>query len=452
MPILNDEHCETKVKVRTKMYDEGPGAVKHFYVDVLPSGVATFCFKKPYVRIGVYRPADLSDAFTVKEARIAAREIQNRIDRGEDVSATAHRDQASFKERQGLTVDKLIEKRIEFIKTPEPKADGKMRPRLETWENVASHLRRLVSPRLGRKLVADVRRADIVKLANDIVVGKNVDSKPSKSNARHMCMAVSGLFNWAIECEFITHSPAIRLGKWTNNKTKNARKRILAAPEIKRFWTGLDNDNLPHDRRTRLALKFELVSMLRGCEFMPLRKDEVFNLDGHDPYLFIPLDRVKKRDHDLYVPLSSLAVEIIREAMKDNKTDYVFATVQRGGKLINKPLRTTATASALRDRTDKGEAPGLCSLLDLAKFTPHDLRRTAATVARSIGLPLSKVSMCLDHAVKREDGVVIPAVTRRHYVHAHAQELAEKREVLEKLADEIRHMIGDERSDFAMAA
>jgi integrase len=245
------------------------------------------------------------------------------------------------------------------------------------------------------------------------------------------------------------------LGEWTNNKGRNARKRNLNAAEIKRLWTGLDNDNLPHDRRTRLALKFELVTMLRGCEYMPLRKDEVFNLEGNDPYVFIPLERVKKRDHDLYQPLSSLAVEIIREAMRDNKTDYVFATVQRGGKLINKPLRTTAPNSALR--TDKDEVPGLCDLLDIPKFRQHDLRRTAATAARSIatkenGITLAKISMCLDHAVKREDGVTIPTVTRRHYVHAHAQELAEKREVLEALADEIRHIVGDERSQLAMAA
>ena len=92
MPILTDKHCETKVRNRTKFYDEGPGAIKNFYVDVLPSGIATFCFKKPYVRIGVYRPADHLEAFTVKEARIAAREIQNRIDRGEDVSATARQE------------------------------------------------------------------------------------------------------------------------------------------------------------------------------------------------------------------------------------------------------------------------------------------------------------------------------------------------------------------------
>ena len=67
--------------------------------------------------------------------------------------------------------------------------------------------------------------------------------------------------------------------------------------------------------------------MLRGGEFLSLRKDEVFNLDGNDPYVFIPLERVKNRKHDLLQPLSSLAVEIIREALKDNDTDYVLEAI-----------------------------------------------------------------------------------------------------------------------------
>ena len=447
MPILTDKHCETKVRNRTKFYDEGPGAIKNFYVDVLPSGVATFCFKKPYVRIGVYRPADHLEAFTVKEARIAAREIQTRIDRGEDVSAKAKRDQAAFKERQGMTIDKLAALYIEHIKIPVPKC-GKLLPRVETWANVESHLRRLVSPRIGRMLVGDVKRSDIAELADDIVEGKF--GKASRNNARHMCMAVSAMFKFAIKKEFIATSPAILLGEWTNKKKwgKKPAKRNLRAIEIKQLWHGLDNEELPHDRRTRLGLKFELVTMLRGGEFLSLRKDEVIDLDGTHPHLHIPVERVKNRKHDLKHPLSPLAVEIIREALKDNKTDYVFATPPLiGGALINKPLSNKATASALRDRKDKGDAPGLCTLLGIKKFTPHDLRRTGATILRRIanpktnGITMAMISICLDHTVKREDGGGA-FVTSEHYVDAEDAELAEKREVLALIDKELRHIIG----------
>jgi hypothetical protein len=474
MPILTDTHCEAKVTKRTKIYDKGPSrsVVPGLYIDIVPARgarlqVATFCFKRPYVRIGVYQPAGSLQEFTVKEARIAARAIQNRIESGEDISLSAQRERALQQQRDGMTVDKLIALRIDYIKTPVRKLDDKMRPRIETWENVASHLRRFISPRLGRKLVAEVKRADIVSLADDIAEG-------SPSNARHMCMAASGLFNWAIEKEFISSSPAIRLGKWTDTKKRNTyrrkHKRTLNPSEIKIFWHGLDREDLPHTRHTRLALKFELATMLRGCEFLPLRKDEVRDLDTAKPYIHVPLERVKKRDHDLHQPLSTLAVEIIREALKDNDTDYVFPTLcyrwgSRHRQLINKHLSRTATSAALRDRDGKKGLPGLCTLLGLKKFTGHDVRRTAASLARShrVGASLSKVSMCLDHTIKREDGIEIPAVTREHYAvgdFVEDAEMAEKRDVLEKLSAELRRIVAlapactnrPDEAELAMAA
>lgn len=61
-------------------------------------------------------------------------------------------------------------------------------------------------------------------------------------------------------------------------------------------------------------------------------------------------------------------------------------------------------ATALRG-TDKTK--GICELLGLAPFTPHDLRRTASTLAGEIGCPDGWVAKCLDHAnVKDEDDPV----------------------------------------------
>ena len=84
------------------------------------------------------------------------------------------------------------------MKTLVRKADGEMRPRIESWENVARHLRNFISPRLGKKIASEVTKHDIATLSNDIVAGKH-GGKPSVSNARHMRRAASGLFNWAAE-------------------------------------------------------------------------------------------------------------------------------------------------------------------------------------------------------------------------------------------------------------
>ena len=49
---------------------------------------------------------------------------------------------------------------------------------------------------------------------------------------------------------------------------EHARDRVLSADEIRIFWHGLDREDLPWDRRTRLALKFALVTMLRSSELL----------------------------------------------------------------------------------------------------------------------------------------------------------------------------------------
>ena len=80
-----------------------------------------------------------------------------------------------------------------------------------------------------------------------------------------MRRAASGLFNWAAEAgrDYVTASPCVNLPKLD---PEHPRTRVLSEAEIKTFWHGLDRDDLPWDRKTCLALKFELVTMLRSAK------------------------------------------------------------------------------------------------------------------------------------------------------------------------------------------
>jgi hypothetical protein len=64
---------------------------------------------------------------------------------------------------------------------------------------------------------------------------------------------------------------------------EHPRTRLLSEDEIRVFWHGLDGDNLPWDGRTRLTLKFELVTVLRSRELLGARRNELFDLGGHNP-------------------------------------------------------------------------------------------------------------------------------------------------------------------------
>ena len=87
---------------------------------------------------------------------------------------------------------------------------------------------------------------------------------------------------------------------------------------------------------------------------------------------------------------------------------------------------------------------GICELLGLAPFTPHDLRRTAATMCGELGLSEAGIALCLDHqANKDENGKPLPAITRKVYNLATRARVAKKREVLDAWAIELRRIIGE---------
>jgi hypothetical protein len=138
--VLTNRHCEKRVEKRTKVYDRRtPG----LYVSITTAGAATFYLqvtdrftgKARCKWLGVYNPT----TFNVDHARTEVYAVRNRIGLGENVFETL-RQRKTMKARQGLTVAQLIELRIGWMQEPEKKPDGEMRPRIESWEGVASHL------------------------------------------------------------------------------------------------------------------------------------------------------------------------------------------------------------------------------------------------------------------------------------------------------------------------
>ena len=290
---------------RIKYYDRKcPG----LYVSITTSGVATFSFKFTDPETGKQRTGWLGlhnpATFTVEDARS---KVYGRKGMGGAAPAETFRDRKVRQAKRGKTVNEIIEERIVWMKTPVRKLDGEMRPRIETWENVAGHLWRFLSPRPGKKIASEVTKHDIATLSNDIVAGRH-GGKPSVANARHLRRAASGLFNWAAEAgrDYVTASPCVNLPK---PDPEHPRTRVLTEEEIRVFWHGLDRDDLPWDRKTRLALKFELVTMLRSGELLAAHRDELFDLDGEQPPgpghihpAIFGLPAVKRRFRDPVLP------------------------------------------------------------------------------------------------------------------------------------------------------
>jgi hypothetical protein len=107
--------------------------------------------------LGVYNP----ETFNVEDARTKVYGLKARGGTAVVESLRQHKVQ---KAKAGLTVGEIIEERIEWMKTPVRKEDGETRARIESWSTVASHLRRLVKPRLGDRLASEITNDHIAEL------------------------------------------------------------------------------------------------------------------------------------------------------------------------------------------------------------------------------------------------------------------------------------------------
>ena len=137
-------------------------------------------------------------------------------------------------------------------------------------------------------------------------------------------------------------------------------------------------------------------------------------------------------------PLSDLAVEIIREALTSERQQFVFASPLGTSRCTARRWRRAARHQARKSKVDK--TPGICELLGLKPFTPHDLRRTAATLAGDLGFDDAWIAKCLDHAASKKHEQIVPTVTGK--VYNHSKRMKEKRAVLDGVAAELRRIIG----------
>ena len=348
------------LKPKATRYEVWDPAAPGFGVRVTPKGIKSFVYLYRFeglarrMTIGRYPQLSLSNARLRYAAAKAALE-----DKGVDPGKTLVEGRAAS--RLAPTVIQLADEYIEKWALP----------RKRSWKEDRRLLTHDVIPVLGRKKAASVTRRDIRLLLDDIV------ERGAPITANRVLAVTRKMFRFAVSRDIVPNNPCEAIEAPAK---ESSRERVLSEPELKTLWKNLDGDALSMSEPVRIALRMMLVTGQRKGEVVGARWDEV---DLGAGWWTIPAEKAKNGlPHR--VPLSPLALTLLRRAQElSGDSEYLFPSA-RGVK----PIRDDAISKAVR-RDD--------AILNIVHFTPHDLRRTAASHMASAGVSRLVISKILNH-------------------------------------------------------
>lgn len=270
-----------------------------------------------------------------------------------------------------------------------------------------------ILPVIGTVPVKDVTKRHISKMIGAVV------ERGARVKANRLLSLTKVIFEFAAQHGYIEASPVVLKQKMAGGREK-PKNRVLTPAEIKTFWTVIRDREGFMTHRTRSILRLILLTAQRPGECASAEWDHI-DLDAR---VWSLPPEVTKAERAHVVHLSNEAIEILKAAREHSAGKrYVFPSDRANGN----PTGTQTLSMALLRLHKDGEFGGMKS------FTPHDLRRTAATRMADIGTHAHIVEKLLNHKMK---GVMA--------VYNYAEYLPERKQALVDWGKQVALYVGQE--------
>ncbi len=369
-----------------------------FGIRIKPDGTKIFFYRYQSPLTGARRFLTLGEypePLSLEDARIKYGEAYKTVKVGGDPLEVAHQEKAELDAAPTIKVlgADYIKRHAEVNK--------------KSWQEDQRILDKEIYPAWERRKAHDITKGDIIALLDKVV------DRGSPQTANNIFKIIRKMFNWAVKKDRLKVSPCTGIDMPAPLTMKD---RALTADEIKIVWNTLDachevteivkspkpvkaekdSPVLSMTVEVKCALKLILVTAQRPGEVSGLRTSEI---DGN--WWTIPADRAKNgKAHRVF--LTPLAMEIINQATAEaRKARKIPAEKEYSGYIFpcphlkkDKPIERHALSKALKRNASED---GLTTL-GIATFTPHDLRRTAATFMAEQGEMDEVIDAILNHA------------------------------------------------------
>lgn len=276
---------------------------------------------------------------------------------------------------------------------------------------------------IGDLKLAELHRRDITKAIDA------VKDRGAHVEANRLFEDVRAMVRWARSRGDLDQNLVEGMRKPTETVE---RDRVLSADEIRTMWAALPSADMRES--TRRIIRLCLVTAQRVGEVAGMMVDEL-DLDDAPVWTIPPARSKNKRAH--IVPLSAMAVEIIRDQLADVK-----ALAERKGRALpafvfpGPGARAAVTSASIPKAIKREETTkcGVTTIIGIAPWIPHDLRRSAATGMEEIGISPFIVGHVLNHVSATKASITSRVYARYDYGK-------EKRQALDLWAERLNGMI-----------
>lgn len=340
------------------------GKVSGLGIRVYPSGSKSWFLRygpleaRQRIVLGPY------PTLSLKSARDKAEELLSGVKTsGRDPMAERKAERTARRKAETATFEALAARYLE--------EHAKRHKRLRAWQEDERKLRVEVFPAWDSRPAAEIRRADVRELLEKIAVERGGVC------ANRTRALLSKVFSFGVEQERVEANPVYGVKRLYMEKP---RERVLTEDELGTLWPLFDR------LQPAVSAAWRLIQLTaqRPGEVLSMRWRDL-ERDSRGWWWNIPAELTKtNRAHR--VPLSPQALAVI-EALRPltGSTEWVLASRADGKRL------TWLSHSSARLREWSG----------LEHFTPHDLRRTAATWLGRSGVRPDTIDQLLNHAAGR---------------------------------------------------
>jgi len=342
------------------------------------------------IRLGTFPKLSLRE---IRDARDKARA---HISSGEDPLKRKRIDR--LKKEAQIGAEALdLERRLAlstFGQRFEEWADSALQKRSDKGKDIRRAFEKDVLPVVGDMVLEDVRRSHLISSLDAIL------ARGANRLANRTLTDLKQFMKWCQVREYIAVDPLRTVVKKDVGGTDGERERTLSNDEIRALPRALEAANLL--KTTKHALLLILATNTRVGEVIKARKQD---FDLEQKIWRIPFANAKNRDSHI-VFLSDFALQHMQALIKLSESDeWLLPAMRRSGsaethvdlKSITKQVADRQLMFYERKPHAKRAANENALVLGDEKWTPHDLRRTAATLMQEIGVLPAVIDKCMNH-------------------------------------------------------